>query len=135
MEWQHLNRIKASMSYIEGLLKDMESGMSGKREIYKSVRNDLTQEQLAEVRDEIRQIRSLLKRAKEEFNLEHNEFALSRIISSDCSFIWETIEDLWSHKMEKSSGKISSKEEKEKLDALLKQIHERNDMIQRIIGK
>jgi len=123
------------MSYIEGLLKDIEDGMSGKSDIYKSVRNDLTQGQLAKVREEIRQIKSLLKQAKEEFNLEHNEFALSRIISSDCSFIWETVEDMWSHKMEKSSGKISSKEEKEKLDALLKQIYERNDRIQRIIGK
>jgi len=135
MEWQHLNRIKASMGYIEGLLKDMESGMSGKREIYKSVRKDLTREQTAKIKDEIRQIRGLLRHAKQEFNLEHSEFALSQIINSDCSFIWETVEDLWSHKMEKSSGKISSKEEKDKLDAILRQIYERNSRIQNLIEK
>jgi len=135
MEWQHLNTIKASMGYIEGLLKDMEDGMSGKREIYKSVRNDLSREQLAKVRDEIREIRSLLRQAKQEFNLKHSEFVLSQIINSDCSFIWESIEDLWSHKMEKSSGNISSKEKKERLDELLKQIYDHNKKIQGIIGK
>ena len=123
------------MGYIEGLLKDMEDGMSGKREIYKSVRNDLSREQLAKVRDEIREIRSLLRQAKQEFNLKHSEFVLSQIINSDCSFIWESIEDLWSHKMEKSSGNISSKEKKERLDELLKQIYDHNKKIQGIIGK
>ena len=135
MEWQHYNRIKASMSFIEELLKSMEEGMSGKGEIYKSVRNDLTQEQLVKVKNEIKQIKRLLKQIKEEFGLKHSEYTLSRIIQADCSFIWETIEDLWSHKLEKSSGKISSKKKKERLDNILKQIHESNDRIQRVIGK
>jgi gas vesicle protein len=135
MEWQHYNRIKASMSFIEELLKSMEEGMSGKGEIYKSVRNDLNQEQLTRIKDEIKQIKNLLKQTKEEFNLERTEFTLSRIIQADCSFIWETIEDLWSHKIEKSSGKISSKEKKDKLDAIIRQIYERNSRIQNLIEK
>jgi len=135
MEWQHYTRIKVSMSHIEGLLKDMEDCMYGKRQIYSSILNDLTKEELAKVKDEIRQIKSLLKQTKKEFDLKHDELTLSQMIRADCSSIWETIEDLWSHKVEKSYGKISSKEKKEKLDAILKQIHEHNERIQRIIGK
>ena len=123
------------MAYIEYLLKDIEESISGKKDIYKFIHNDLTQEQLIKVKDNLKKIKSLLKQAKEEFNLDHNKFALSHVINVDCNFIWETIEDLWSDKLEKSSGKISSKEKKEKLDAILKQLFEYNNQVKNLIRK
>jgi len=135
MEWRHYNRIKASMRYIEELITDVEEGISGKSKIYKSIKPDLTNEQLKKVKDELKQIKKLLKKTKKEFNLEHNEFALSRIIDVDCNYIWETIDDLWSHKMEKSSGKINSQQKKEKLDAILKDLYEHTTQLKSIVEK
>ena len=123
------------MGYIEGLIKDVEDGVSGKSEIYRSIKNDLTQEQLRKVKEELKQIKRLLKKAKKEFNLERDEFALSHIINVNCGFIWETIEDLWSHKLEKSSGKINSQQKKEKLDAVLKELYEHTTQLENIVEK
>jgi len=122
MEWQHYNRIKASMSYIEGLIKEIEEDVSGKSEIYKSIKNDLTQDQIRKVKDELKQIKIQLEKAKKDFNLDDTSFALSHIINVNCSFIWETIDNLWPDKLEKSSGKINSRQKREKLDAILKQL-------------
>ena len=113
----------------------MEEGISGKADIYLSVQNDLTRKQKVQVEDELKKMKSLLKQAKEEFRLEHKKMKLSNIIDVNCSFIWATIEDLWSNKLEKSSGKISSEEKKERLDAILKQLSEHNTRIQRLIEK
>jgi len=133
MEWQHYNRIKASMSYIEGLIKEIKEDISGKSEIYKSIKNDLTQEQLKEVKEELRQIKIQLEKAKKDFDLDNATFALSHIINVNCSFIWETIDDLWPRKLEKSSGPISSQQKKEKLDAILKQLYEHTNQLKIII--
>ena len=133
MEWQHYNRIKATMAYIEGLIKEIEEDISGKSEIYKSIRNDLTQEQLKEVKEELKQIKTQLEKAKKEFNLDNTSFALSHIINVNCSFIWESIDDLWSHKLEKSSGKINSQQKKEKLDAILKKLYEHTTQLKIIV--
>jgi|SRR3989338_1628692 len=135
MEWQHYTRIKSSMSYIEELLKDMEESVSGKRKIYKSVYNDLSKEQLIHIKKKLRNIKNLLAHAKKDFNLEHNRFTLSHIINVDCNYIWETIEELWSYKLEKSSGKINSKEKKEKLDAILKELLNYSTQIKNLVGK
>jgi ribosomal protein S13 len=135
MEWQHYNRIKASMSYIEGLIKEIKEDISGKSEIYKSIKNDLTQEQLKEVKEELRQIKIQLEKAKKDFDLDNATFALSHIINVNCSFIWETIDDLWPRKLEKSSGPISSQQKKEKLDAILKQLYEHTNQLKIIIKK
>jgi len=135
MEWQHYARIMSSMAYIEGLLIDIEDGISGKKQIYKKIRNDMTEEQIISVKTEIKKIRALLNKTKKEFNLEHNEFALSHIINVDSNYIWTTIEDLWSHKMEKSSGKISSTEKKEKLDKILTEIYNSTTNLKRIVEK
>jgi len=113
----------------------LEEGISGKADIYLSVQNDLTRKQKVQVEDELKKMKSLLKQAKEEFRLEHKKIELSNIIDVNCSFIWATIEDLWSNKLEKSSGKISSEEKKERLDAILKQLSEHNTRIQRLIEK
>jgi len=123
------------MAYIEGLLKEIKESISSKEDIYTSVQNDLTREQTLQVEDELKKMKSLLKQAKEGFRLEHNKIELSKIIAVNCSFIWGTIEDLWSNKMEKSSGKIRSNEKKEKLDTILKQLSEHNTRIQKLIGK
>jgi len=123
------------MSYIEGLIGELEEGVSGKAGIYKSVQNDLTKEQILQVEDELKEMKALLKQAKEEFKLEDKKMGLSKIMAVNCSFIWATIEDLWSSKIEKSSGKIHSKEKKDKLDAILKQLYEHNTRIQKVIKK
>lgn len=135
MEWQHYNRIKASMAYIEELLEEINDSISGEKELYKTIHNDLTTEQLVLVKGELKKIKILLKKAKKEFNLEHTEFALSHIINVNCSFIWETIHDLWPHNLEKSSGKIKSQQKKEKLDAVLKQLYEHTTQLKNIVEK
>ena len=133
MEWQHNNSIRASMSFIEDLLQGIDEIISGKAGIYHSTHTDLTQEQILLVEDELKQMKSLLKRAKEELNLRQNKIELSKVIAVNCSFIWETIEDSWSDKLEKSYGKIRSKEKKERIDAILRQLSEHNTRIQNLI--
>ena len=123
------------MAYIEELIKETEENISGKSEICNSVRNDLTQEQVRKIKEEIKEIKSLLKKAKKEFNLDHTEFALSHIIDVKCIFIWKTIDDLWSHKLEKSSGKINSQQKKEKLDAVLEELYKHTTQLKNIVEK
>lgn len=135
MEWRHNNSIRASMSFIEDLLQGIDEIISGKAGIYKSTHTDLTQEQILLVEDELKQMKSLLKRAKEELNLKQNKIELSKFIAINCSFIWETIEDSGSDKLEKSYGKIRSKEKKERLDAILRQLSEHNTRIQNLIRR
>ena len=135
MEWQHYNRVKASMAYIERLIQETEEDISGKSRIYRYIKNDMNQAQIKKVKNEINQIKKLLKKVKKEFVLEPMQFPLSRIINATSSFIWETIEDLWSNKIEKSSGKINSQQEKEKLDAILKQLYEHNAQLGNIVKK
>jgi len=123
------------MSFIEELLKGIAESISDKAGVYKSVRNDLSQEQILLVEDELKQMKNLLKQAKEELDLKQNKIELSKFIAVNCSFIWETIEDSWSDKLEKSYGKIRSKEKKERLDAILRQLFEHNTRIQNLIRK
>ena len=135
MEWQHYSRIRSSMAYIENLLCDIEESISGKKKIYKRIRNDLTTEESVAVKDEIKKIRALLNKTKKEFGLDQKEYALSHIINVDTSYIWETIDDLWSNKIEKSSGKITSTERKEKLDLFLKQILDHTNHLKEMAEK
>jgi len=123
------------MSFIEELLGEIKESISGKAGIYKSAHNDLSKEQILLVEDELKQMKSLLKQAKEELDLKQNKIELSKFIAVNCSFIWETIEDSWSDKLEKSYGKIRSKEKKERLDAILRQLFEHNTRIQNLIRK
>ena len=123
------------MSFIEELLGEIKESISGKAGIYNSAHNDLSQEQILLVEDELKQMKSLLKQAKEELDLKQNKIELSKFIAVNCSFIWETIEDSWSDKLEKSYGKIRSKEKKERLDAILRQLFEHNTRIQNLIRK
>jgi len=95
----------------------------------------LSKEQLIHIKKKLRKIKNLLAHAKKDFNLEHNRFTLSHIINVDCNYIWETIEELWSYKLEKSSGKINSKEKKEKLDAILKELLNYSTQIKNLVGK
>ena len=123
------------MAYIEELIKGIEDDISGKSQIYKSIKNDLTQEQIIKVNEKLKQIKISIKKAKREFDLEPDEFALSHIINVNCSFIWTTIEDLWSHKLEKSSGKINSQQKKENLDDILKQLYKHTIQLKNIVEK
>ena len=123
------------MGSIETLLRNIDESISGKADVYKSIHNDLTPEQIVKIKDELKEIKSLLKQAKEEFNLEPHKHYLSHIISTNSDFIWSIISDLWSYKMEKSYGKISSKEKKDKLDNILKKLLEHNAQIQKLIGR
>ena len=127
-------RIKASLAYIEAILKDIDNGISSGESIYKNIHNDLTPEQLAKVKSEIKKMKSLLKKAKEEFNIKEDTFQLSHLIYMSSSYIWETLEDLWAHKLDKAYGKIKSEEKKEKLDALVGELLEHNHRLNALAG-
>jgi len=135
MQWQHYNRIKASMDYIERLLRDVEKSIDSEYFIYKKVKNDLNDEQRRKIKNRISEIYIILEDAKEYFNLEPNSPLLSKIIYVDCGLIWEALEDTWSFKMEKSSGAIRSRKQKERLDDFINKILKHTKDIERIIGK
>ena len=135
MESYHYRKIKSGLAYVERLLLDMEDALAGKQHTFSRTRNNLTDEQALAAKAEIKKLHALLKKAKETFNLEHDEYALSHVIDVDSSYIWETLEDLWSHKVEKSSGKIHSLEQKEQLDKIIRQLYERTTELQNIVEK
>ncbi|KYC44934.1 MAG: hypothetical protein APG10_01280 [Candidatus Methanofastidiosum methylothiophilum] len=133
IEWRHFNTINSSFAYIEGLLINMENDISGKKQIYTLIHNNLKDEQIQLIKHEIKKIRTLLKKAKKEFDLEPKKFSLSHTIDVNCNFLWSTIDDIWSYKLEKSSGKISSQKNKESLDEILDNLCEYTNQIKRIL--
>ena len=132
MEWHHRNRIKASMAYIENMVNEIDDCLKGKDAIYKNVKIDLDEKQIAKVKESLRRMNKALKEAKQVFNLEGNMYDLSHIIEVDCSYMLETIDDLWSKKLEKSSGKIESDEKKKHLDTILSKIKEESDILMEV---
>lgn len=132
MEWHQANRIKASMAYIEKLLNELEEHLDGKKSVYHKVHNDLSREEAEKTRILLKELLEEVKKAKQEFRLNEDEFNLSHIMEVDSNFIWETVEDLWSKKLEKSSGKIDSIEEKERLDKILSSIYDKSVELKRI---
>ena len=111
------------MWYIEELLRGIEASLD-KREnnVYHSIEIDLTKEQINQIKKQLKEIYAILKEAKRIFGLEVESLKLSRIIDTSTGFIWKTIEDSWSSRMEKTSGKISSVDKKKQIDELLSKI-------------
>ena len=123
MEWQHYSSIKSTMWYIEELLRGIEASLD-KREnnVYHPIEIDLTKEQINQIKKQVKEIYAILEEAKRIFGLEVEPLKLSRIIDTSTGFIWKTIEDSWSSRMEKTSGKISSVDKKKQIDELLSKI-------------
>jgi len=111
------------MWYIEELLLRIEASLD-KREnnVYHPIEIDLTKEQINQIKKQVKEIYAILEEAKRIFGLEVEPLKLSSIIDTSTGFIWKTIEDSWSSKMEKKSGKISSVEKKKQIDELLSKI-------------
>ena len=111
METRHYSTIRSSMSYIEKLLNEIESSLNSKEnKIYKGVEIDLSKKQIFLIKKQLKKLNKNLAKAKETFNLEYDSIKLSKLIDVNTSYIWETIEDTWSSKIEKMSGKINSEE-------------------------
>ena len=123
MQWQHYNSIKSTMWYIEKLLHEIESSLEDKEnKFYELVEIDLTKKQINEIQKQLKDLYSILKKAKNDFDLSVEPIKLSRIIDINTGFIWKTIEDSFSLEMEKKSGKIRSNDKKKYLDNLLSEI-------------
>jgi phage-related protein len=134
MKWQHYNEIKSSMRYIESLLRDIEKSLnSDEKSIYEPVRVDLTKKEIAQVKKELKKLFADLEEAKKSFGLEVEPINASKIIEVNTGFVWKTIEDTWSHKIEKTSGKISSDEKKKQIDALLDKILKSSNRIREAV--
>lgn len=133
MNWQHYNKLASAMAYIEKLVLEIESSLDGRKRIYEEIDLDLTPEQVDAVRKEVEEILEYLDEVKKSFNLEVSPLKASRVIETNASFIWETIENTYSSKIEKSSGKIDSAEEKKRMDEFLDKILSRANKIRRII--
>lgn len=135
IEWQHFNTINSGLAYIEELVINIDNDLSRKKQIYTLIHTDLNNEQIKLIKSEIKKIRTILKIAKREFNLEPKKFSLSHTIDVNCNLLWSTIDDLWSHKLEKSSGKISSQKNKESLDVILEKLCNHTNEIKRILDR
>ena len=123
MQWQHYSSIKSTMWYIEKLLHEIELSLEDKEDlVYHPVKIDLSREQINQIKKQLKELYSLLKKAKMDFNLNVEPIKLSRIIDTNTGFIWKTIEDSWSSEIEKKSGKINSEDKKKQIDELLNRI-------------
>jgi len=111
------------MWYIEKLLHEIELSLEDKEDlVYHPVKIDLSREQINQIKKQLKELYSLLKKAKMDFNLNVEPIKLSRIIDTNTRFIWKTIEDSWSSEIEKKSGKINSEDKKKQIDELLNRI-------------
>ena len=113
------------MRYIEKLLYEIELSLKDKEnKAYEVVEIDLSKKQINEIKKQLKELYSLLKKVKNDFDLNVEPIKLSRIIDTNTGFIWKTIEDSWSSEIEKKSGKISSNDKKKHFDNLLSKISE-----------
>jgi len=125
MQWQHYNSIKSTMWYIEKLLHEIDLSLEDKENnAYNIVEIDFNKRQINEIKKQLNELYSILRKVKNDFDLNVEPIKLSRIIDTNIGFIWQTIEDSWSSEMEKKSGKISSNDNKKHLDSLLSKILE-----------
>ncbi|NIA04241.1 MAG: hypothetical protein GWP09_02720 [Nitrospiraceae bacterium] len=120
MDWKHYNNLRSSFKYIENLLIDTDVTLSVKNKaVFQPVKLDLSEKQVYTIKKDINKFFEVMKKAKHSFNIESTPISASRILKVNLSFIWKTIEDSWSSKIEKTTGSFKSDEEKEKLDAVL----------------
>jgi len=121
------------MEYIEKLLHEIELSLEDKEnKVYEIVEIDLTKRQINEIKKQLKELYSLLRKARNDFGLNVEPIKLSRIIDTNTGFIWQTIEDSWSFEMEKKSGRISSNDKKKHFDSLLSKILELTNNIKGI---
>ena len=133
MQWQHYNKFISSMWYIEKLLREIDTTLDEReKNIYKPVRMDLTKRQVALIKKQLKKLYSELEEVTRIFGIKPESISASRIIDANTGFIWETIEDTWSSRIEKTSGKIKSDDEKNKIDESLARILESTNMIRKI---
>ena len=123
------------MWYIEKLVREIEFSLSGSNSIYEAIEVDLSPAEIASIRKEIEAIRTTLGDAKKSFGLKVSPVRASRIIEVDAGFIWETVEDTHSSRLEKGSGKIDSPDEKKRIDEFLHRIMSRTNRIRKIVGE
>lgn len=111
------------MWYIEKLLYEVELSLDeSEKNMYEPIEIDLTNEQINMIKKQLKKLYADLDKVKKFFGLEFEPIKLSRIIDTNTGFIWETIEDTWPSKMEKTSGKINSDDKKKQIDEMLTRI-------------
>ena len=135
MEWHQYSSIRATMNYIEKLLREIELAIEQPDNIYSLIENDLSKKQVEAIREEVNQMFIILEDAMNSFPMEKSSLTLSKIVDVNSLFILKTIEDSWSSKLEKKSGKTNMESEKEKLDRILKKLEEKVYKLQGIIKK
>ena len=135
MEWQHYNKLESVLWFVEKLAREIEELLDRKESIYASVAMDLDETQANTVRQHLKGIFASLEEAKRTFGLKSKQVELSRVIEANTSFIWESIEDSWSSKMEKKSGKISPESKKKEIDRALRKILDLSNKIREEVGK
>jgi len=121
------------MWYIEKLLRDIESSLNENENIYTEIEIDLTKEQIKSIKEQIEDMYMCLTEVKSSFDIETKPSKLSRIIEVNTDFIWETIEETWSSKMEKTSGKIGSLDKKRLIDENLNKILGMTNKIKKLL--
>ena len=135
MKWQHYNRLRCNVWYIETLLREMESTFYKKEGIYKHVEIDLSKEQIQSINEQLKRLYSILEEIQKTFHLENEPINASRVVYINALDILETIEETWSSYMEKTSGKIDSIEEKKQIDEYLNRIITYTKHIKEIVKK
>ncbi len=84
---------------------------------------------IAQLKTKISELYSVLGQTKELFGLQLEEVKASGIIDTNVAFTRETIEDSWSHSIEKTFGLINSLDKKDLIDAHLNKILKISDNI------
>ncbi len=129
MKRQHINKLISALWYIEKLAREIEDVLNNKSFIFAPIELDLSSAEIAQLKTEISELYSVLEQTKELFGLQPEPIKASRIIDTNVAFIWETIEDTWSHSIEKTFGLINSLDKKDLVDAQLNKILEISDNI------
>lgn len=132
MESQHYNKLESALWFVEKLVREIEGSMERKDGIYASFEIDLDEERIKAVRKLLKDIYAGLEEAKRTFGLESKQVKLSRLIETNTSFIWETIEKTWSSRMEKTSGKSISESDKQEIDKALRKILDLSNKLGRV---
>lgn len=85
MQWQHgYNSMKSTMRYIEKLLHEKEFSLINKKNlVHYTVEIDLIKWQINKIKQQLKELYSVLREVKKDFSLEVKSIKLSKIIDTN----------------------------------------------------
>mgnify|MGYP001263500292 CR=1 FL=1 len=95
------NALSSSFSIIEELIEEIDNVFKKEENLFLKIERRIDKKGQKKIEENIKQIKTILKNLKKEFNLDEEKISDKTIISSRCAKIWEILNDVKGNKLRK----------------------------------